>query len=116
MAKTEDAGKMTPFVTIEDIKNDFRCEADKAELIMKNPDLERFLVGRTWMVRRDLYNTFLGNLVQWGLTDYSRGFQIQIGPPIVEGKYYAFLVSVGLTREQIIEGWKNGQKKGNSPE
>ena len=78
MAKKQEIQKsnsLTPFITIEDIMKVFSCEKDKAHEIMKNPDLNRFKVGKTYYVTRERWDVFIDNLVKYnGLSDLSRGF------------------------------------------
>lgn len=67
---------LTPFITIADIMKVFSCEKDKANEIMKNPDLKRFKVGKTYYVTRERWDLFIEDLVKYnGLSDLSQGFR-----------------------------------------
>ena len=106
----EEINDTTPFITLDDIKRVFSCENDKAKEIMNNPDLEKFPVGRTWYVSRVKWREFLDNVIKYGLPEPSRGFQFGFSfelPKMEKGKNYQFLKDIGLTDDQIIEGYNN---------
>ncbi len=100
-----------PYITVQDIMIKFKCEIDKATEIMKNPDLKRFPVGRTYYVTRERFEMFLANLEKYnGLRDLSHGFTTQMTyqyrPPVE----WMFLIKIGFTPEQIMEVI-NGEKE-----
>lgn len=100
----------TKFVTLAIIKDVFSCEDDKAKEIMNNPDLKKFPVGKTWYVRRDLWDKFIDNVVTFGLPDLSRGFGMVAMVP-KHGSNWDFLARLGFTSEQIMEAYKNAKKE-----
>ena len=100
-----------PYITVQDIMVKFQCEKDKATEIMKNPDLKRFPVGRTYYVTRERFEMFLENLEKYnGIRDLNRGFITQFSfgyrPPVE----WMFLMGIGFRPEQIMEVI-NGKKE-----
>lgn len=100
-----------PYITVQDIMVKFKCEIDKATEIMKNPDLKRFPVGRTYYVTRERFETFLENLEKYnGLRDLSQGFSTQMTYGYRAPVEWMFLIKIGFTPEQIMEVI-NGEKE-----
>ncbi len=66
-----------PFITKKDIKEYFSCADELADMIMQNPDLHRFQVGKKfWYVDRALWQIFLYNLLNFsGLRDLKQSFE-----------------------------------------
>ena len=109
-----DIEKAIPFVTLEEIKTVLKCQDDKAREVMENPDLEKFPVGRSWRVRRDLWYEFIYNVYTMGLPDPKRGFKFGVSfemPELKPGKNYEFLSELGFTDEQITEAYNYVQEE-----